>query len=230
MNQRKLSAKLTADDVREIKSLTWNGQSQTEIAKVFGVTQSNINRIVHGFTWPEVPWPDGGLGGLNIDEHIERLETLGIRKKRGTLIPRGVVRLPTPLEVEKTPKPLTPEQKEMAANITEERGQQAEADMELDIAKSIKASGKVARKGGKRALPKELKAKALPWKQVQAQAPRNPMVMLALENKDLRKCICIAFRALPTEMWNTPKAEEVVKQVGVNLGIEIKGNFFKIKE
>lgn len=230
---RKLSAKLTFDDVKEIKSLIWEGHSQTELSKLFPVSQPNINRIVHGYTWQDVPWPNGSTGALNMDGYVRRLESLGLRKKKGTAITLPIRPVLPPLEpepIEEQQKPLTQEQKDEAATRIDELAEQAETGMELQIAEDIKTSAKTARKGKKRRPKGELKAKALPWKNVQQQAPRNPIVMLAMADEDLKKCVCIAFRALPTNMWNTPKAEEVVKQVGISLGIKIKGNFFKVKE
>lgn len=234
----KLSAKLTFDDVKEIKALIWNGQSQTEVAKVFNVTQPNINRIVHGYIWQEVPWPNMAKGALNMEDYIRRMEGFGFRTKRGIVELPPMVQPVTPEEIEgltkEPPTELTPQQREdrnkMAADIMTKRGEQAEADMELEIAEATQAHAKTARKGKKKTPKKTITAKNIPWKRVQSRAPRNPMVVLAQVDKDLRKCICIAFRALPETMWNTPKAEAVVKEVGINLGIEIKGNFFKQKE
>ncbi len=235
----KLSAKLTSDDVKEIKALIWAGQSQTEVAKLFNVSQPNINRIVHGFIWQEVPWPNYARGALNMDDYIRRMEGLGLRRRRSTIEP-GVIKHKLPAKemsgesVTIPPEKLDAQQiaarDKMAADIMTKRGEEAETNMELEIAKAIQTDAKTARKGKKKTPKKTITAKHVPWKQVQRKAPRNPMVVLAQVDEDLRKCICIAFRALPEPMWNTPKAEAVVKEVGINLGIKIEGNFFKVKE
>lgn len=47
------SAKLSASDVVRIRQLA-NHKSQTEIAKIFGVSVSNISRILSGQTWKHV--------------------------------------------------------------------------------------------------------------------------------------------------------------------------------
>ena len=233
--KQKLSAKLTYNNVKEIKSLIWDGRSQASVAGMFGVSQPNINRIVHGFTWQNTPWPNGSTGALNMNDYIRRMEGLGLRRSNSPQTEPTPTPLPTAPKQEQQQEreqeqPLTLEQRNKSADIMEEQRKQIEADMELEIAQSIKASGKSPREGKKREPLGELTAKEIPWEQVQKQAPRNTMVVLARVDEDLRKCICVAFRALPLDMWNTPKAEEVVKQVGVNLGIEIKGNFFKVKE
>ena len=250
----KLSAKLTFEEVKTIKELIWDGKSQADVARIFDVSQPNINRIVHGHTWQEVPWPNMSRGALDMDDFFRRLEALGLRHRRGIINPglanpkyhlappeitEGEASKEPPEETpeeppEEPPTELTPEEREardkMAADIMTERGEQAEEDMELQIAKGIKASAKTARKGKRKPPVKKIRGKKLPWAQIQKKAPRNPMVVLAIEDKHLRECICIAFRALPETLWNTPKAEQVVKEVGVNLGTPIKGNFFKIKE
>lgn len=45
------AAKLSVDKVGEIFRLRSNGASQKKIAKIFGVTQSNISRVLSGALW-----------------------------------------------------------------------------------------------------------------------------------------------------------------------------------
>lgn len=57
-------AKLTRDDVLEIRRLSKSGLSTRNIAKSFAVTQGHIWRIVRGLTWAHVLMQaeDGGAG------------------------------------------------------------------------------------------------------------------------------------------------------------------------
>jgi hypothetical protein len=49
------SAKLKEAQVMEIRTRYSNGESQPKLAKEFGVTQTNISRIVKGKTWKHLP-------------------------------------------------------------------------------------------------------------------------------------------------------------------------------
>lgn len=46
-------AKLTSEDVKEIKTLVASGQLQKDVASKFGVTQPIISDIVNGKIWKE---------------------------------------------------------------------------------------------------------------------------------------------------------------------------------
>lgn len=51
VGERNSSAKLNADDVREIRILLKTGKSQQKVADVFGVSRSCVKDIVNGLTW-----------------------------------------------------------------------------------------------------------------------------------------------------------------------------------
>ena len=60
------TAKLTANDVLEIRCLCANGVSQSVVAKMFGVSRPNISVIKCGKTWSHVPSPgECGGGGIS---------------------------------------------------------------------------------------------------------------------------------------------------------------------
>ena len=50
-HEKNNQSKLKLSDIVKIKELINNGLSQTKIAKIFNVTQSNISCIVRGVTW-----------------------------------------------------------------------------------------------------------------------------------------------------------------------------------
>lgn len=52
--ERNSLAKLTADNVREIRSRAADGESRASIARHFGVDPSNVSLIVTGKAWPHV--------------------------------------------------------------------------------------------------------------------------------------------------------------------------------
>jgi hypothetical protein len=44
-------AKVTDNDIQKIRNLYKEGMKQTEIAKIFGIHQTNISRIIRGTSW-----------------------------------------------------------------------------------------------------------------------------------------------------------------------------------
>lgn len=54
IGEKAFGAKLTADDVREIRRLHGQGLNHPTLAKRFGVTYQNISRIVKGKQWKHV--------------------------------------------------------------------------------------------------------------------------------------------------------------------------------
>lgn len=49
------SAKLTVSDVRRIRTMAAQGFSQRQIARLYGITQSNVPKILRGVLWATVP-------------------------------------------------------------------------------------------------------------------------------------------------------------------------------
>lgn len=73
-------AKLTEAQVTEIRSMA--GQAtQTEIARKFGISQSNVSMIVNGVTWQAMEWRGDGPAPLYpppteaVDKSAETIET-----------------------------------------------------------------------------------------------------------------------------------------------------------
>jgi len=48
------NARLTEDDVRELKRLRGQGFTQVRLAARFGISQTNVSRILRGEAWPHV--------------------------------------------------------------------------------------------------------------------------------------------------------------------------------
>lgn len=55
--------------------------------------------------------------------------------------------------------------------------------------------------------------KKLPWREVIALDPRNPLVHEGLENKPLQEAICIVFHEIPHEDWRQPFVRRLVNNV-----------------
>lgn len=50
-------AKLTAEMVLQIRKMVRDGLSQGKVAKLFGIKQPQVSRLVRGVSWPDGPWP-----------------------------------------------------------------------------------------------------------------------------------------------------------------------------
>ena len=59
------NAKLTPDDVRDIKTLLWDGYTQKDVARQYDITQPYVSLIVQGSAYPDIPWPDGDTGPMD---------------------------------------------------------------------------------------------------------------------------------------------------------------------
>jgi hypothetical protein len=53
-NRNSRNAKLTANDVKYIKTLLANGQLQRDIGHAFGVSQQTVSAIKHGESWLDI--------------------------------------------------------------------------------------------------------------------------------------------------------------------------------
>ena len=53
--ERQGNAKLTADDIREIRRRSALGESQFDLAAAFGISQPHVSRVVLRQTWAHVP-------------------------------------------------------------------------------------------------------------------------------------------------------------------------------
>lgn len=58
---------LNFSSVVKIKKAIWAGETQSEVAQRFAVSQATISRIVQGEQWPDVKWPDGSTGELSAE-------------------------------------------------------------------------------------------------------------------------------------------------------------------
>ncbi len=63
------NAKLTPDDVRDIKTLLWDGYTQKDVAHQYDITQPYVSLIVQGSAYSDIPWPDGDTGPMNRDHY-----------------------------------------------------------------------------------------------------------------------------------------------------------------
>jgi len=62
---------LDAQIVAAIKTELWNGQTHPELADKYGISMSLIQKIVSGYNWRQVPWPDGSTGEMSWDRRTE---------------------------------------------------------------------------------------------------------------------------------------------------------------
>lgn len=61
---------LLPEQVRNIKALLWDGHmSQPEIAALHNTHQTGISRILNGYMWGEIEWPDGSSGRMDPERH-----------------------------------------------------------------------------------------------------------------------------------------------------------------
>lgn len=75
------SSLLSEDEALQIKERLWAGhQTQSAIAKDFGVSQPTISRIYRGTDFKQLPWPDGSLGGIT----NERRKVIHVSRNRKT--------------------------------------------------------------------------------------------------------------------------------------------------
>ena len=88
--------------VRQIKKALWSGERQIDVAERFMVSQPTISYIVKGSQWPNVPWPDGQLGGLTEEQREGILARKFYKKRADRLLaarlssPRAVMRKKAP--------------------------------------------------------------------------------------------------------------------------------------
>ena len=61
------NARLTTLDIVAIKRLLWDGDTQTDIAKRYGVSDNHISRISRGIAYPDIEWPNGSTNALPQD-------------------------------------------------------------------------------------------------------------------------------------------------------------------
>ena len=91
---------LTDETVLEIKSKLWEGElMQAEIAERHHTTQATISRIMHGYMYPHVKWPDGSDGGMSI-EHWKMV--IGDKRRRNAERSRHVRKAVAKRNVSKT--------------------------------------------------------------------------------------------------------------------------------
>jgi hypothetical protein len=65
------NAKLTADDVEQIKRWLVAGMKTTAIARVFNVSGPTISLIASGTNWAAVPWPEGAHTPLDSERAVK---------------------------------------------------------------------------------------------------------------------------------------------------------------
>ena len=81
IGERQNGAKLTADNVREIRHRIAAGEREKDVAPDFGISPGNVNHIIRGETWPHVDGPltirgRGKRNGHTLDRETIDLEAL----------------------------------------------------------------------------------------------------------------------------------------------------------
>ena len=212
MNMQKLNTKLSQEDVLEIKQLLYNGLSQTDIADRFDISQPHVSRIVHGIIHGNVEWPDGSIGGADIELLVRR---------RMELLNRD---LSTP--VQEITHPITPitsvhDADEDADKTFEKLFNAIREDEIQEFEETITDIGEAPEVKPKQETNLNPEQPQLDWDEVLELAPNNAMVSIAKKYPELRKPICITFHNIPKKLWHGTAAKRIVLQTTIGLGIDI---------
>ena len=223
---RKLSSRLTNDDIVEIKQLLWSGYTQSEVCRNFKVTQPTIHRICQGWTHEEIPWPDGSVGPINRQHYLterERrkslewedankaaIETLG---EVGNEVPRahGVQGGPMPNQ---PTSPRTEVQKQLDA-----AGAEIADQMEGDLAMTLTDAGETGKRK-KRKKPAKVEHEKMEWDDILKEIKRirrkpTPLILQGETDAKTQEAICIVFKQIPSSMWLEDRAIKLVDQIKV---------------
>lgn len=63
---------LTTEQAALVKQHLWEGRTLRDVARHFSVSYSTVSFIKMGFTYRQVPWPDGSFGEMPL-AHAERI-------------------------------------------------------------------------------------------------------------------------------------------------------------
>ncbi len=209
----KLSQKLTHSDVVEIKGLLWRGYSQAEIARSFGVTQPTISRICVGAGYSYIPWPDGTNGPIDRLHYLEQREYRKAEEwakadKASEEALKGMPAMPHAhgyAVAEQDPK------KAEYIKEIEQRAAEATADMEGDTVLSLSDAGEPG-KVKEHKTPK-VEHDKLDWDYIKEHSKPNRLLASGEKNELTREAICIVYKKIPQDKWNTTMAEKLVDQI-----------------
>ncbi len=219
MNIQKLNTKLSQQDVIEIKQLLYSGLSQTDIADRFNISQPHVSRIVHGLFHGDIEWPDGSIGGADIELLVRRrLEMLKTEERQiEKQLLHGERYRQEPL------KPITSvyDADEDADKTFEKLFNTIREDEIQEFEETITDVGEAPEIKVKQETKLNPEQPQLDWDEVLDLAPSNAMVSIAKKYPELRKPICITFHNIPKKLWHGTAAKRIVLETAIGLGIDI---------
>lgn len=194
---------LSSQQVRDIKRMVWEGAPQREVAQWAGITQATVSRIVTGDQWFQVPWPDGSVGGLPIEQRV-RLHI--VKYSRRTIPDTGQY--------------IQTQQDHPLLQIAGAVEQEVDDAIEETLRRAVEADGGEdtpllpSDRGGDRSIPGPRAVfERQRWEAVVQLAGDNALVRGAGEDQLRKAAIVEVFSNLPSGDWNKAIAVKLVEEV-----------------
>ncbi|MAH45955.1 hypothetical protein CMI37_08990 [Candidatus Pacearchaeota archaeon] len=222
-------------DIVQIKDAIWAGEKQRAIAQNFGVTQTTISRIATGDEYFDTAWPDGSIGPLPINRrkeiHVGRrsraaqavlsvMEDAKVRPSEPILLEaieqvEEETHTPEeqPLEVVQSEDPPRPRiTREEADAMLEEQAEALEAEDQQAMLNAISDTGDNP-EAEEQEEATEVDVDVHSWDVILKLAKTNAFVEKAErdDNTLLRNAICIVFKALPEDNWESSQCANLLK-------------------
>jgi len=235
-----LNRRLSLKDVEDIKRLIWEGEYyQADIARAFSVSQATISRIAGGTQWPMVPWPDGEVGALNIEDWSRRrykkvqpitiAEVRRIRARREPYVPTKVhVEAETQDsssfgdEQQSTPSGAVGDDPEPERDFESEKRRLDEEGAAI-LSELSKSMEDIIREGVGESSAAAVKTatkiegyEALEWSNIVSRlkgSKREGFVLEAEKDEKLKKACCIVFKGIPQAEWFSPVAKRLIETI-----------------
>ena len=224
---------ISPETARLVKEALWTGGFQREIARAYGLSQSQVSRIRHGRTWSSVPWPDGSTGALPASapgaqykpEPALYMMESNPSVSRTPSIQQATVRIVSPEVGEELHEndaiqgsPIRKQEDTIDAlraireEITEE--EEREALEELAISSPSRETSRKREAEPDREEP-------WPWERCLREAGGNPLVQEAESsgNKFLKEAIQISFASLDPALWRAPVVQGKIRKLADELAM-----------
>lgn len=228
-NSRKLSAKLTSIDVQDIKKMIWDGYSQLDAARQYGITQSYVSLIAQGKAYYEIEWPDGSIGPID-QTHYRSLKVTSRKEVEHTLAPfmgdKGIQETVKDANLVESDEDrearllkMRERREEMLKNI-QLAGNELEHDLAANIKETIHKPGKKSKV--ERKVASGVEYDVLEWDVILEKAGELPLVQLAEDEPLIKKALQIAFNMIPEERWKEDATTKLVGQIAAHLKEELE--------